>query len=94
MRMLLIIATVYLLLINLAGFIAMGMDKSKAKKGAWRIPEATLFLFAFLGGGIGTTLGMNVFRHKTKHWYFKFGMPLIAIVEYGLLLFLLLTFAF
>lgn len=70
----------------------MGMDKSKAKKGAWRIPEATLFLFAFLGGGIGTTLGMNFFRHKTKHWYFKFGMPIIAILEYGLLLYFLLTF--
>ncbi len=83
---------IYLLIINLIGFAAMGMDKSKAKKGAWRIPEATLFLFAFLGGGIGTTLGMNIFRHKTKHWYFKFGMPLIALVEYGVLLYLLLTF--
>lgn len=76
-----ILITAYLLIINLAGFIVMGMDKSKAKKGVWRIPEATLFLFAFLGGGIGTTLGMNIFRHKTKHWYFKFGMPLIAILE-------------
>lgn len=83
---------IYLLIINLMGFAAMGMDKSKARKGAWRIPEATLFLFAFLGGGIGTTLGMNIFRHKTKHWYFKFGMPLIALVEYGVLVYLLLTF--
>lgn len=82
----------YLIIINLAGFTVMGMDKAKAKKGAWRIPEATLFLFAFLGGGIGTTLGMNIFRHKTKHWYFKLGMPLIAIVEYGAILYLLLTF--
>ena len=57
----------YLIIINIVGFAAMGMDKSKAKKGAWRTPEATLFLFAFLGGGIGTTLGMNIFRHKTKH---------------------------
>ena len=92
MSILSILALVYLFSINLAGFIAMGIDKSKAKKGAWRIPEATLFLFAFLGGGIGTTLGMNIFRHKTKHWYFKFGMPLIATLEYGLLLYLLLTF--
>ena len=92
MSILIIILAAYILIINLSGFAAMGMDKSKAKKGAWRIPEATLFLFAFLGGGIGTTLGMNIFRHKTKHWYFKFGMPLIALVEYGLLLYLLLTF--
>ena len=83
----------YLLIINITGFTAMGMDKSKARKGAWRIPEATLFLFAFLGGGIGTSLGMKTFRHKTKHWYFKFGMPLIALSEYGLLVYLLLTFA-
>ena len=92
MRISSILALVYLLIINLAGFAVMGIDKSKAKRGAWRIPEATLFLFAFLGGGIGTTLGMNIFRHKTKHWYFKFGMPLIATLEYGLLLYLLLTF--
>ena len=93
MNIYIILTITYVVIINLVGFIAMGMDKSKAKKGAWRIPEATLFLFAFLGGGIGTTLGMNIFRHKTKHWYFKFGMPLIAIVEYCLLLYLLLTFA-
>ncbi|MBQ7918707.1 MAG: DUF1294 domain-containing protein [Lachnospiraceae bacterium] len=92
LRILLIIIAIYLLIINIVGFIVMGVDKGKAKRGAWRIPEATLFLFAFVGGGIGTTLGMNVFRHKTKHWYFKFGMPLIAIVEYGLLFYLLLTF--
>lgn len=92
MNPMIIAFSVYLLLINFAGFVAMGLDKAKAKKGAWRTPEATLFLFAFLGGGIGTTLGMNVFRHKTKHWYFKFGMPLIAMAEYGLLLYLVLTF--
>ena len=92
LRILLIIIAIYLLAINIAGFAAMGTDKSKAKRGAWRIPEATLFLLAFIGGGIGTTLGMNVFRHKTKHWYFKFGMPLIAILEYALLGYLLLTF--
>ena len=92
MNPMIIIFCAYLLLINIAGFAAMGLDKAKAKKGAWRTPEATLFLFAFLGGGIGTTLGMHTFRHKTKHWYFKYGMPLIAIVEYGLLLYLVLTF--
>lgn len=59
----------------------MFFDKQKAKRGKWRVPEKTLFLFALLGGSLGTTLGMNVFRHKTKHWYFKFGMPLIFILQ-------------
>ena len=72
---------IYLLLINLTGFFAMFLDKQKAKKGKWRIPEKTLFLFAFLGGSLGTTLGMHSFHHKTKHWYFKFGMPLILIFQ-------------
>ena len=72
---------IYLLLINLTGFFAMFLDKQKAKKGKWRIPEKTLFLFAFLGGSLGTTLGMHSFHHKTKHWYFKFGMPLILILQ-------------
>lgn len=72
---------IYLLLINLTGFFAMFLDKQKAKKGKWRISEKTLFLFAFLGGSLGTTLGMHTFRHKTKHWYFKFGMPLILILQ-------------
>ena len=71
----------YLLIINLIGFFAMFIDKQKAKKNKWRIPEKTLFLFALIGGSFGTTLGMNVFHHKTKHWYFKFGMPLILILQ-------------
>ena len=75
---------IYLLFINLFGFFFMFLDKQKAKRGKWRIPEKTLFLFAFLGGSLGTTLGMRMFRHKTKHWYFKFGMPLILIVQIGL----------
>ena len=64
------------------GFIAMGIDKSKAKRDAWRIPEKTLFLIVFLGGGAGVWLGMKLFRHKTKHWYFKYGVPAIAILEF------------
>ena len=75
---------IYLLIINLAGFLAMFLDKQKAKKGKWRIPEKTLFLFAIAGGSIGTTLGMNLFRHKTKHWYFKFGMPMILVIQIAL----------
>ncbi len=72
---------IYLIIINLIGFLAMFLDKQKAKRHAWRIPEKTLFFLALIGGSLGTTLGMNLFRHKTKHWYFRFGMPLIAIVQ-------------
>ena len=84
---------IYLLLINLIGFFAMFLDKQKAKKGKWRIPEKTLFLFALLGGSLGTTLGMNTFRHKTKHWYFKFGMPLILILQIALIIYLGIQFS-
>ena len=78
---------IYLLIINIIGFSAMFLDKQKAKRGKWRIPEKTLFLFAPIGGSLGTTLGMHMFRHKTKHWYFKFGMPLILIVQLILLVY-------
>lgn len=78
---------IYLLVMNLIGFFAMFLDKQKAKRDKWRIPEKTLFLLAVIGGSLGTTLGMNLFRHKTKHWYFKFGMPLILIIQLGLLLY-------
>ena len=67
--------------ISIIGFILMGVDKAKAKKGAWRIPEKTLLGLALIGGGAGVWLGMEVFRHKTKHWYFKFGVPAICILE-------------
>ena len=76
-----IIVELYLLLINLAGFAMMGIDKNRAKRGAWRIPEKTLFACALMGGSLGTTLGMSTFRHKTRHWYFKYGMPLILVVQ-------------
>ena len=71
----------YLIVINLIGFCMMGIDKNRAKRGAWRIPEKTLFACALMGGSLGTTLGMNTFRHKTKHWYFKYGMPMILVVQ-------------
>ena len=79
---------IYLLLINLIGFFAMGIDKYKARKNLWRIPENILFLLAFLWGSLGTTLGMKFFRHKTKHWYFKFGMPAILILQIVLITYL------
>lgn len=78
---------IYLGIINLVGFFAMFLDKQKAKRGKWRIPEKTLFLLAIIGGSLGTTLGMHVFRHKTKHWYFKFGMPMILIVQIVLIIY-------
>ena len=71
----------------------MGIDKYKAKKHKGRIPEALLFLFAFLWGSVGTTLGMHVFRHKTRHWYFKFGMPLILVLQLALITYLGIQFS-
>lgn len=68
---------IYLIIINLIGFYIMGVDKKRALRGAWRISEASLFLTALLGGALGCSLGMRYFRHKTRHWYFKFGMPAI-----------------
>lgn len=71
----------YLLIINAAGFILMLVDKFKAKKNLWRIPERTLFLVAALGGSIGCLLGMYIFRHKTQHLTFTLGMPLILALQ-------------
>lgn len=70
---------IYVCMMNIAGLAVMGMDKSRAKRHAWRIPETTLFLISFLGGSIGTWMGMYLFRHKTKHGSFVIGMPLICI---------------
>ncbi|MCR5500582.1 MAG: DUF1294 domain-containing protein [Acetatifactor sp.] len=79
---------VYLLAMNLLAFVLMASDKKKAKSGAWRVPEKVLFLSAILGGSIGAIVGMQVFRHKTKHWYFKYGMPAILIIQVVLAAFL------
>lgn len=68
---------IYLIVVNAAAFLLMLIDKVKAKKNLWRIPEATLFLVAAIGGSIGSLLGMYTFRHKTKHIKFIVGMPLI-----------------
>ncbi len=75
---------VYLLAVNLVGFAAMGADKRRARRGKWRIPEARLFFYAALGGSVGSVAGMWVFRHKTRHWYFKYGMPLILLIQAAL----------
>ena len=78
----------YIVIVNIVGFILMGVDKKRAIRGAWRISEASLFGAALLGGALGCTLGMRHFRHKTKHWYFKYGMPLIFAAECVLLFWL------
>lgn len=72
---------VYLILINAAGFLLMLTDKVKAKKHAWRIPEATLLGVAAAGGSIGSLLGMYLFRHKTQHPKFSLGIPLMLAVQ-------------
>ena len=82
------VGLVYLIGINLAGFIIMGVDKKRAIRGAWRISEASLFLTALLVCSLGCILGMQHFRHKTNHWYFKYGMPAILVAQ--VLLFVLL----
>jgi uncharacterized membrane protein YsdA (DUF1294 family) len=71
----------YLVIVNILAFLLMGIDKHKARKGAWRIPERTLFLSALIGGSLGANLGMQLFRHKTKHRSFVIGMPAILIIQ-------------
>lgn len=77
---------IYLLIINFIGFAIMGIDKYKAKKRAFRIPEATLFIVAIIGGSIGSIAGMYTFRHKTRHRSFVYGMPFILIVQIALII--------
>lgn len=72
---------IYLLIVNAAGFLSMLVDKQKAKKNLWRIPERTLLLIAALGGSIGSLVGMYTFRHKTKHLKFTLGIPLILTIQ-------------
>ena len=74
----------YLAAVNLVTFTVYGVDKAKARRGAWRVPEKTLFLLPLLGGSVGALLGMLVFRHKTKHWYFVWGIPLILLAQIAL----------
>lgn len=72
---------VYLLIVNALGILLMLIDKYKARKNLWRIPEKVLFLVAFLGGSLGCLLGMYAVRHKTRHLLFTLGMPLILAVQ-------------
>jgi len=84
MKPLVIAVIIWLCVANLGALILFGADKKRAKEGRWRIPEKTLFLSAILGGSIGAILGMHLFRHKTKHWYFRYGLPAILLVQIGL----------
>ncbi len=79
-----IIITCVFALMSLIGFAAMGIDKAKAKEGKWRVKEATLFALAIMFGAVGSTLGMYVFRHKTKHRYFAVFFPLLAAIDIAL----------
>ena len=71
----------YLIVINVVTFLVYGIDKWKAKKCSWRISEATLLILAAIGGSIGALLGMKVWHHKTMHKKFKYGLPLILIIQ-------------
>ncbi|MBB5324532.1 uncharacterized membrane protein YsdA (DUF1294 family) [Anoxybacillus tepidamans] len=72
---------IYIVLVNVIGFLAMAVDKYKAKHRKWRIAERTLWLLSLAGGAIGTTAGMFLFRHKTRHRAFRYGLPLVAILD-------------
>ena len=78
----------YLIVINLVTFLIYGIDKRKAKQGSWRISEATLLILAVIGGSIGALLGMKVWRHKTMHKKFKYGLPLILLAQIALIYFI------
>ena len=82
----------YLLILNAAAFLLMLVDKQKAKRNLWRIPEATLMWSAVLGGSIGALLGMNLFRHKTKHLKFTIGIPLILAAQIAAVVYILYKF--
>lgn len=71
----------YLFLINATGLVIMLVDKQKARKNQWRIPEHTLLCIAAIGGSIGTLIGMKLFRHKTKHASFTIGVPLMLAIQ-------------
>ena len=75
------ILIIYLIAVNLLAFILYGAEKKKKKKREWRISEKTLIGIAAIGGSVGALLGMYVFHHKTRHWYFRYGLPVILIIQ-------------
>ena len=83
-----VIIIYYLLVINAVAFIVYGIDKLKARKGRWRISEATLLLLALVGGSVGAWLGMKAWHHKTMHLKFKYGLPAILLLQLALAVYL------
>lgn len=86
MNVLTYFGVIYFLLLNILGLISMGIDKRKARKHLWRIPEKSLFFIAILGGSIGSLSGMYLFHHKTKHKTFVIGIPVILVLQVILIL--------
>jgi uncharacterized membrane protein YsdA (DUF1294 family) len=82
----------YFFIINLVGFLSMGIDKYKAQRDLWRIPEGTLITIALIGGSIGAIIGMKTFRHKTKKLKFSVGLPTILISEVALVVYCIIKF--
>ena len=82
----------YLLTINIFTMYTFFLDKSKAKNHKWRIKERTLFLLSIMGESLGALLGMKLFKHKTKHWYFKYGIPAILVIQIALMIYLIIKY--
>lgn len=85
---------IYLLAINIIGFLSMAIDKFKAKHSMWRIPEKTLLVIPLLGGSVGSLIGMYTFRHKTLHPQFKYGIPVFLVINLVCIYFILTKFIF
>lgn len=83
---------IYLVVMNIIGFFIMLMDKKKAQKGRWRIPEKTLLLISLFGGSIGTLVGMYVFRHKTQKLRFVIGFPMILIFQIIIIIYIVVKY--
>lgn len=91
MEVLQIVVLAWAVVMSVVGYFSMMIDKERAKRNAWRIKESVLFLIAAFGG-VGSTLGMYAFRHKTNHWYFKYFFPILAVLDVALYVWLFITF--
>lgn len=92
MNRIIIYIVLYLVVMNLMTFLLFREDKQRSKGRGWRISESTLFTFCMFGGSIGGILGMRVFHHKTKHLRFSLGVPVILIIQAGIIIFALMKF--
>lgn len=84
------IIIIYLLVVNVAALVYYGVDKYKSRKGMWRTPESRLLCIALIGGALGALLGMYIFRHKTQHTRFKYGVPFMLLAQLALLVYVFL----